>query len=135
MWFVAMQHFNSLPLETLLDPDNCTEVSSSSRGISRKLYRTQLAEWNFRVAHLALRKGSFQQSIELLHSALRYLPEDEMWTSSQYYALSLRLHNKLMEIEFAQGNHEATKDAIAIILAKATSPHDQITAHYIRIQV
>jgi hypothetical protein len=135
MWFVAMNHFNSLPLGATLDHNNSTDNTMSSSCLSRKLSRTQLVEWNYRVADLALRKGSFQQSIEFLHAALRYLPEDEMWISRQYYTLSLRVYNKLMEIEFAQGNHSATKDAIAIILAKTRSPQDQITAHYIRIQV
>ncbi|KAL3905366.1 MAG: hypothetical protein SGILL_009707, partial [Bacillariaceae sp.] len=131
MWFVALQHFNSLPLDVVLE----TEPDSASSYLSKKLYRTQLVEWNYKVADLSLRKGSFQQSINSLHSAIRFLPEEDMWTTDEYYSWSLRLYNKLMEIEFAQGNHEATKSAIAIILARTKSPQDRITAHYTRIQL
>jgi len=94
-----------------------------------------LAKWNQKVAHLSLRKGSFLEAIKFLRMAISYLPEEEMWTSKEYYDLTLQLHNRLMEIEFAQGDHSGTTDMIAVVLSHAGSHEDKVTAYYTQVQL
>ncbi|KAG7373774.1 multi-sensor signal transduction multi-kinase [Nitzschia inconspicua] len=131
LWFVAVHLFNSLPVETIfrtlqLQPDLSSEMSPS---------RTALAEWNYEVADLSLKKGSFSEAIRFLNCALKYLPEEERWINNDYYDMTLQIHNKLMELQFAQGNYDGTKDAIALILAKSRSLKDKVTAYYTRIKL
>jgi predicted ATPase len=136
MWLVAMQHLNSIPMDKVLGTSSASFEISPFVLPAIQMDRVQLAQWNFKVAEMSLQRGSFSQAIQFLHAAISYLDQEKMWDpDGQYYSLSLRLYNKLMEIEFAQGNYDATKDAIAMVLTKAASLQDKITAFHTRVHL
>jgi predicted ATPase len=119
--------------------------------------RQLLATLNLKVANLCLSKASFEEAIKHLRAAIGYLDPRTMWSSSPNSRdkdgnsnydididhgdecirgnsnLTLDLHNKLIEIEFAQGNHDNAKDLIAIVLSKAPTLNEKVTAYYTHV--
>jgi predicted ATPase len=136
MWYVAVQHLNSINMEKFLGSAAPPWEVSSSVLPAIKLDRLRLAKWNYKVAEISHRKGSYQMAIEFLRAAIKYLNEQAMWDpKGKYYQLSLRLYNKLMEIEFSLGNHLKTKGAIAVILRYAANLQDKVTAYHTQVQI
>jgi predicted ATPase len=137
MWFIGMQHLNSIPIESILGTaSDSFQVSKTFTLPSIEINRKRLAQWNMRVAELSVTHSSYKEAIKFLKAAILCLEPDEMWRADgPYYKLSLQLYNKLMEISVAQGEFEETKDAIAIVMTKAGSLHDKITAFSTKIQL
>jgi predicted ATPase len=137
MWFVGVQHLNSIPVQNILGTASASfHVSTTFTLPSIEINRKKLAQWNMRVAEMSIAHSSYKDAIKFLKSAISYLQPNEMWREDgPYYKLSLQLYNKLMEISLVQGEFEETKDAIAMVLSKAASLQDKITAFSTKVQL
>jgi predicted ATPase len=135
MWFVGVQHLNSLPMESLIGTSSASfKVSTNMVLPSIEINRMRLAQWNFHVAEMSVSRSSYNQAIEFLKAAIAYLDPDEMWSpDGKGYGLALKLYNKLMEISFAQGHYDEAKSALSMVLAKATRLQDKIAAFHTKV--
>ncbi|KAL3923450.1 MAG: hypothetical protein SGILL_001650 [Bacillariaceae sp.] len=137
MWFVGVQHLNTIPLESLVGTASASfPVSSMIVLPPIEISRMRLAQWNLRVAEMSVARSSYVQAIQNLKAAISYLEPEKMWMSDgDCYHLSLQLYNKLMETSFAQGHYDETKSAIAVVLTRAADLQDKITAFHTKVRL